>query len=95
MGVAFAPQFIHPDAAQATVDKVTEHILYVANLVGIDYVGIGTDYDGGITPIVPDVSQLVILTRSMIAHGMPEQDIAKVWGGNFMRVLKNTIDRKA
>lgn len=95
MGIAFAPQFIHSDAAQATVDKVTEHILYVANLVGIDYVGIGTDYDGGITPIVPDVSQLVILTRSMMAHGMPEQDIAKVWGGNFMRVLRNTIDRKA
>jgi len=95
MGVAFAPQFIHPEREKATLDRFVEHILYVRDLVGIDYVAIGTDYDGlgeDTIPIVPEVSQLVILTQSMLAHGLTEEEIKKVWGGNFFRVLKKSID---
>ena len=97
MGIAFAPQFIHPDSKQATIDRVVEHICYVRDLVGIDYVGIGTDFDGlGDTiPVVPEVSQLVHLTRSMLAYGLSEEEIRKVWGGNFLRILRQTIDRPA
>jgi len=95
MGIAFAPQFIDPDPAKATIDRLVEHICYVGDLVGIDYVSIGTDYDGlGSTiPVVPEVSQLPNLTRSMLAHGLTEDEIYKVWGGNFLRVLQKTIDR--
>ena len=95
MGIAFAPQFIHADPSQATIDRVVEHICYVGDLVGLDYVGIGSDFDGlGKTiPVVPDVSQLVHLTRSMLAHGMSEEEIRKVWGGNFLRLLEKNIDR--
>ena len=95
MGIAFAPQFIHPDMKQATIDRLVEHICYVGDLVGIDYVSIGTDFDGlGDTiPVVPEVSQLVHLTRSMLAHGLSEEEIQKVWGGNFLRILRQTIDR--
>ena len=95
MGIAFAPQFIDADATKATIDRIVEHICYVGDLVGMDYVGIGTDYDGLGTetiPVVPEVSKLPLLTRSMLAHGMSEEEIRKVWGGNFMRVLKKTID---
>ena len=94
MGIAFAPAFIHPDPAQATIDRFVEHICYVADLVGIDYVGIGTDFDGlgRTTPVVPEMSQLVHLTRSMLAHGMSEEEIRKVWGGNFLRLLQKNID---
>lgn len=95
MGIAFAPQFIHPDRKQATIDLLVEHICYVKDLVGIDYVGIGSDFDGlgDITPVVPEVSQLVHLTRSMLAYGLSGEEIQKVWGGNFLRILQQTIDR--
>ncbi|MCC6590283.1 MAG: dipeptidase [Bryobacterales bacterium] len=93
MGIAFAPGFIHPDPAQATVDRVVEHILHVADLVGIDYVGIGTDFDGlgSQVPVIPEVSQLPRLTQSMLAHGLSEAEVRKVWGENFLRVLSKNI----
>lgn len=92
MGMAFVPSFI--DAENPSIDRLVEHICYVANLVGIEHVAIGSDYDGmgSTVPIVPDVSQLVHLTRSMLAHGLSEDDIQKVWGGNFMRLFQQTID---
>ena len=94
-GIAFAPQFIHPDQTKATIDLVTEHICYVRDLVGIDHVGIGSDFDGlgKIVPVIPEVSQIVHLTRSMLAYGMTVEDIRKVWGGNYMRILKTVVDR--
>ncbi len=94
MGIAFAPGFIDPDPRKATIDRVVDHICYVADLVGIDFVGIGSDFDGlgDQVPVVPEVSQLVHLTRSMMAHGLSEAEIQKVWGGNFLRVLRKTID---
>jgi len=93
MGIAFAPSFIHPE--HPTIDRLVEHICYVADLVGIDHVAIGSDFDGlgSTTPVVPDVSQLVYLTQSMLAHGLLEEDIQKVWGGNFLRLLQQTIDK--
>jgi membrane dipeptidase len=97
MGIAFAPNFIHSDPQQATIDRVVEHICHVADLVGIDHVGIGSDFDGlGKTvPVVPEVSQLVHLTRSMMARGLSESEIRKVWGGNFLRLLQKNIDARA
>jgi membrane dipeptidase len=92
MGIAFAPDFIHPE--HPSIDGLVEHICYVADLVGIEHVAIGSDFDGlGRTiPIIPDASQLVHLTRSMLAHGLSEEEIQKVWGGNFLRLLQQTID---
>ncbi|MFC1606469.1 dipeptidase [Candidatus Latescibacterota bacterium] len=92
MGITFVPQYINSDPEKATIDQVVEHICYVADLVGIDHVGIGSDFDGIVGPIVPDVSQLVHLTRSMMAYGLSEEDIKKIWGGNFLRILQQNID---
>ena len=94
LGIAFAPAFIHPDPKQATIDRLVEHICYVADLVGIDYVGIGSDFDGlgSQIPVVPEVSQLVRLTHSMLSHGLSEAEIQKVWGGNFLRLLQKNMD---
>jgi len=95
MGIAFAPMFI--DAERPTVDRLVDHICRVADLVGIDHVGIGSDFDGlgNTPPVVPDVAQLVLITRSMLAHGLSEAEIQKVWGGNFLRLLRQTIDMKS
>jgi len=93
MGLVVLPEYIDDDPEKATIDRVVDHILYVADLVGIDTVGIGSDYDGfSSPPIVPDVSQLVLLTQSMMAYGLSEEEIQKVWGGNFLRVLQQNID---
>jgi membrane dipeptidase len=94
MGITFAPNFIHPE--NPTIDRLVEHICYVADLVGIEYVAIGTDFDGlgSSIPVVPEASQLVNLTRSMMAHGLSEGEIQKVWGGNFLRLLQQTIDHE-
>ena len=71
-----------------------DHILYVADLVGIDTVGIGSDFDGGSNlSDISDGSQLVNLTRAMLARGLNEEEIKKIWGGNFLRVLRQTIDK--
>ncbi len=94
MGIVVLPGFIDADPQKATIDRVVDHILYVADLVGIDTVGFGSDYDGfSAPPIVPDVSQLVHLTRAMLARGLTEEEIKKFWGGNFLRVLQQTIDK--
>ncbi len=81
------------DPKKETVDRVVDHILYAADLVGIDAVGIGSDFDGGSDlSDISDGSQLVNLTRAMLARGLTEKEIQKIWGGNFLRVLRQTID---
>ncbi|MHB9030267.1 MAG: dipeptidase [Candidatus Latescibacterota bacterium] len=94
MGICFVTGFVNPEPGKATIDNVVEHILYAADLVGsIDHIGIGTDYDGTKGPLLPDVSQLVQLTRCMMQHGLTEEEIRKIWGGNFLRVFQKVIDR--
>ncbi len=73
-----------------TVKDLVDHIDYVINLVGIDYVGIGSDFDGGGgLADCQDVSQFPNITREMLNRGYTKDEIIKVWGGNFFRVYKN------
>lgn len=73
-----------------SIDKVIEHIDYVKNLVGVDYVGIGSDFDGGITPPneLYDASTYPLITKKLFEKGYSEDEIRKVLGGNFLRVFK-------
>jgi microsomal dipeptidase-like Zn-dependent dipeptidase len=61
-------------------------IVHVRDLVGIDYVGLGSDFDGATTTGF-DTSQLAVITQALIDAGLPDSDIAKVMGGNVTRVL--------
>ena len=71
-----------------TVKEAVDHIEYVIKLVGIDHVGIGMDMDGGgLLQECKDVSQIGNLTLEMVRRGYSKKDIAKIWGGNVMRVL--------
>lgn len=73
----------------ATVDDAVRHIKHMVNIAGIDHVGIGTDFDGdgGIIGCA-DASEVINLTRRLIAEGFSETDIEKLWGGNFLRVMR-------
>lgn len=62
-------------------------IAHVRDLVGIDYVGLGSDFDGAVTTAF-DVSQLAVVTQALVDRGFTEADIAKVMGGNVLRVLR-------
>jgi len=75
-----------------TVADYVDHIDHVKNLVGIDYVGIGSDFDGGggLEDCV-DVSDFPRITEEMLKRGYTEEEIDKVWGGNFLRVFKAVI----
>jgi len=71
-----------------TVADLVDHIDHVKNLVGIDYVGIGSDFDGGGgLADCEDVSRFPNITREMVKRGYTEEEILKVWGGNFFRVF--------
>ncbi|MBN2354642.1 dipeptidase [candidate division KSB1 bacterium] len=74
----------------ATVKDIVDHIEHVIKLVGIDYVGIGTDFDGGggVTDCY-DVSQMPNITLELLRRGYSNKDIEKIWGGNFMRVFRS------
>lgn len=78
-----------------TVADCVDHIDHVKNLVGIDYVGIGSDFDGGGgLADCADVSQMPNITAEMLKRGYTEEEIAKVWGGNFLRVFNEVVENK-
>ena len=72
----------------ATVSDAVNHIQHVVDVIGIDYVGIGSDFDGGGgIEGCTDVSMMKNITIELIRRGYSRDDIAKIWGGNFMRVM--------
>ncbi|WP_300025517.1 dipeptidase [uncultured Maribacter sp.] len=78
-----------PDAPNAVdVGDFVDHIDYIVKLIGIDYVGISSDFDGGGgIEGWSDASETFNVTLELVERGYSEEDIAKLWGGNLMRVL--------
>ncbi len=70
-----------------SVSAVVDAIVHVRDLAGIDHVGLGSDFDGAVTTGF-DASQLAVVTQELVTRGFSEGDIAKVMGGNVMRVLR-------
>ena len=76
----------------ATVKDFVDHIDHVVNLIGIDYVGIGTDFDGGGgLRDCRDASELPNITAELLRRGYSKEDLRKIWGENFIRVFKEVI----
>ncbi|MFT6528843.1 MAG: membrane dipeptidase [Psychrosphaera sp.] len=75
----------------ASLDTVLDHIDHVKNLVGVDYIGIGSDYDGvgdSLPRDLKDVSYFPQLVQGLMNRGYSDADIKKILSGNFMRVWK-------
>ncbi|CDF22106.1 putative uncharacterized protein [Prevotella sp. CAG:617] len=73
----------------ATIEDAVRHLMHMISVAGIDHVGIGTDFDGdGGVPGCANASELINLTRMLQAEGLTEQDLRKVWGANFLRVMQ-------
>jgi membrane dipeptidase len=73
-----------------TVSRLVDHIDHIVKLVGIDYVGIGSDFDGVQSTLsdLTTVEDLPNLTRELLLRGYPESDIGKILGGNVLRVME-------
>jgi membrane dipeptidase len=69
---------------------VVDHIDHIRKIAGIDAIGIGTDFNGvGCTPVgLEDVSKFPNLTRALLEKGYSPEDIHKIYGGNFLRVMR-------
>jgi len=75
-----------------TVKDLVDHFDHVKKVVGIDYVGIGTDFDGGGGVVgCDDVSGMIHVTEELIRRGYTDREIEKIWGGNFFRVFEKVI----
>ncbi len=73
----------------ATVDIMIDHIDYIVKRIGIDHVGIGTDFNHGSgIEGYEDASGSFAVTLGLVRRGYSADDIKKIWGGNFLRVLR-------
>ena len=75
------------------IDDFIDHIDYVVDLIGVDYVGISSDFGGGggINGWI-DASETKLLTRKLKKRGYSSKEIEKIWGGNILRVWKRVED---
>jgi membrane dipeptidase len=78
------------NAIRPPLSMLIDHIGYIVKLVGVDYVGLGSDFDGiNITPFqLDDVTSYPLITKALVEKRYSKKDITKILGGNFLRVLK-------
>ncbi|MCL2502474.1 MAG: dipeptidase, partial [Bacteroidales bacterium] len=73
---------------QVNVTHIVDHIDHVVKLVGIDYVGIGSDFDGGGGVAgCSNMGEMKNITVELLRRGYTHDQIAKIWGGNVMRMM--------
>ncbi|NMA15434.1 MAG: membrane dipeptidase [Clostridia bacterium] len=91
MGISFVPDFLTSEKAE--VEDVLKHIDYISSLVGTDYVGLGSDFDG--TDQLPlgleDVCQIPKIADGLLKRGYSMIDIEKIMGKNFLRLFRDVL----
>jgi len=92
IGINFYDEFLDENgkANGVSIDKVIEHIDHIKKIAGTDCIGIGSDFDGGITPPreLYDATQYPELTKKLFERGYSESEVRKILGENFLRVFK-------
>ena len=86
--------FLKSQAKEANILDSIAHLEHAIHVMGIDHVGLGTDFDGdgGICGL-RDSSELIQFTRQLLSRHYSERDIQKIWGGNFLRVMAQVQKR--
>ena len=77
----------------ATLAQYVDHIDYAVELLGIDHVGISSDFEhgGGVIGWM-NASETFNVTAELVRRGYSQDDVAKIWGGNFLRVMADVED---
>lgn len=79
--------FLRTDG-NATITDAIRHLEHAIDIMGIEHVGLGTDFDGdGGIPGLADASELVNFTKALLRRRYSESDMALIWGGNWLRVM--------
>lgn len=91
IGISFVAAFMNRETA--TLKTVADHIDHVVQVLGsADHVAYGSDFDGTTTPPgLEDVTRLPDLTAELLSRGYSESDMAKILGGNYLRVFKQVL----
>ena len=80
--------FLRSDG-KATILDAVEHLNHMVNIMGIEHVGVGTDFDGdGGVPGMANASEVINFTRRLLQERYSEEQIQMIWGGNFLRVME-------
>jgi membrane dipeptidase len=84
------------ESLKAPFSAVIDNIEYIIKLVGVDYVGIGSDFDGieSSPKELDDVTKYPLITKVLVDKGYSKKEITKILGGNFLRVLKANEAKK-
>lgn len=92
IGVCFCSEFLN-NANKSTSDDIVRHIEYIANLVGVEHVAIGSDFDGMDVEDLPTdikgIKDLYIIFDKLQQRGFLDEDIYKIAGDNYIRVFKS------
>lgn len=91
LGISFYPPFI--DHKEAGLSRLLDHFEHAANIMGVDYIGIGSDFDGIDTVLkeLRDVSFLPRLSAGLRKRGFSETEVQKILFKNFRRIVKETL----
>lgn len=88
---------LHPkdaDATRPSIEKLIDHVDYIVKMIGVDHVGMGADFDGAESfPLgINSVADYPKVTAALIKRGYKADEVTKILGGNFLRLLKaNTV----
>ncbi|MBI4618269.1 MAG: dipeptidase [Planctomycetes bacterium] len=96
VGIIAFPWYLSRRGVVVGIDRMVDHVAHIAQLVGVDHVGIGTDFDGMIWTVqgLRDVSELPNLTAALLSRGFSGEEVERILGGNFLRVLENVESRR-
>ncbi len=91
IGMSCCPHFV--DSKNPTMDKLLDHFVHVAEVAGVDYLGIGADFDGieQVIEGLEDVTGLPRLIEGLVKRGFSREEIAKITHTNFIRVLEKVL----
>ncbi len=85
--ITLYPGFLRTDG-EATIRDAIDHLNHAVRIMGVDHVGLGTDFDGdGGVKGLANSSEMLNFTLALLKSKYSERDIQKIWGGNFLRVM--------
>lgn len=85
--------FLVTPPTTATIHHAIQHLNHMVSIMGIEHVGIGTDFDGGGGILgCASASELINFTRHLLRHRYTQEQIQMLWGGNFLRVMQRAQD---
>ena len=83
-------------ASRPPLRKLMEHLDYIVNLIGVDHVGLGSDFDGITTAPqqLNDVTSYLTITKTLLEKGYSPKEVTKIMGGNILRVMKANENKR-